>query len=500
MAELLSLFSNGFLLLISFIIGLFLLDFVKSRKNGSRFPPGPRGVPFLGNILQVNFQNPPETLRQLRKEFGDIFSLQYFWNKMVVLNGLEVMKEALINRSEEIADRPRFPIYEKIGFAGDTKGVVLAPYGNSWKEQRRFTLTTLRNFGMGKKSLEERVTEEAQCLCSAFRSQKDQFNPHFLMNNAVANVICSIAFGDRFEYDDAKFQRLLRLLDATFKAEFGLRGQIINEIPLLAKIPWIVDPVLKPQYELIDFMKEIVSEHRKTWNPNDIRDFIDVYIAEMEKVKEDSASSFNEGNLCMTTYDLFSAGSETTSTTLRWGLLYMILYPDVQSKVQEEIDRVIGRERKPTMGDVLQMPYTNAVIHEVQRCGDIAPLGVPHMTHKDMEIKGYIIPKDTTVLTNLSSVLKDQQLWEKPFQFYPKHFLDENGKFIKREAFMPFSAGRRSCLGEQLARMELFLFFTTLLQQLTFEIPSDQPRPREDPQYALTMSPHPYNIRVVARA
>ncbi|XP_066452326.1 cytochrome P450 2D17-like isoform X2 [Eleutherodactylus coqui] len=378
-------------------------------------------------------------------------------------------------------------------------GIVLARYGISWKEQRRFALTTLRNFGMGKKSLEERVTEEAQFLCSEFKSQKDQFNPQFFINNAVANVICSIAFGDRFEYDDAKFQRLLRLFDAALKAESGILAQIINEIPFLAKIPWLIDRVMQPEYELIAFLKEMVSEHQKTWNPNYIRDFIDAYLVEMEKVKEDPSSSFNEANLLMTTYDLFGAGSETTNTTLRWALLYMILYPDVQSKVQEEIDQVIGSERQPTMGDVLQMPYTNAVIHEVQRCGDIIPLALPHMTYRDMEIKGYCIPKGTTVITNLSSVLKDQEIWEKPFQFYPKHFLDENGKFVKREAFIPFSAGRRACLGEQLARMELFLFFTTFLQQLTFEIPSDQPRPSEDPFYALTQTPGPYNIRVIAR-
>ncbi|XP_056379798.1 cytochrome P450 2D15-like [Hyla sarda] len=491
--------SNLFLFFICFIACLFLLDFVKSRKNGSQFPPGPKGVPFLGNILQVDFKDPTETLRQLRNEFGDVYSLQYFWKKMVVLNGFEVMKETLINRSEDIADRPRFPIYETLGYVGDTKGIILARYGRSWKEQRKFTLSTLRNFGMGKKSLEERVVEEAQCLCSAFKSQKDHFNPHFLIFNAVSNVISSIVFGDRFDYDDAKFQRLLHLLHVALKGKCGILAQILHEIPILMNIPWLVDRVMKPEYEVIEFLKEIVSDHHKTWNPNFTRDFIDAYLVEMEKVKEDSTSSFNEGNLLMTTYDLFVAGAETTSTTLRWALLYVILYPDVQSKVQEEIDEVIGRKRTPTMGDVLQMPYTNAVIHEVQRCGDIAPMAMPRMTYRNMEIKGYIIPKGTTVITNLSSVLKDQQVWEKPFQFYPKHFLDENGKFVKREAFMPFSVGQRACLGEQLARMKLFLFLTTLLQQLTFEIPNDQPRPREDPLYELLLTPYPYNIHVIAR-
>ncbi|KAM4022749.1 cytochrome P450 2D17-like [Anomaloglossus baeobatrachus] len=500
MAEFISLlFSNVFLLGITFIVCLFILDFMKSRKNGSHFPPGPRGLPFLGNILQVDYRNPAETFYQLGKQFGNIFSVQFFWTKMVVLNGFKVNKEALINRSEDIADRPRFPTYEKLGCAGETKGIVLAHYGNSWKEQRRFALTTLRNFGMGKKSLEERVTEEAQFLCSEFKSQKYQFDPTYLINNAVSNVICSITFGDRFEYNDEKFLRLLALFNAALKAESGLLAQILNEIPFLNHIPWLFDRVMEPEYELVAFLKEMISEHQKTWDPNYTRDFIDAYLVEMEKVKEDGSSSFTETNLLMTTYDLFSAGTETTSTTLRWAVLFMLLYPDVQSKVQEEIDRVIGRERKPTMGDVLQMPYTNAVIHEVQRCGDIIPLALPHMTYRDMEMKGFLIPKGTTIITNLSSVLKDQEVWEKPLQFYPKHFLDENGKFAKQEAFIPFSAGKRSCLGEQLARMELFLFFTTFLQQLTFEIPSDQPRPREDPIYAFTLSPQPYNIRVVSR-
>ncbi|KAM4022750.1 cytochrome P450 2D14-like [Anomaloglossus baeobatrachus] len=500
MAEFISLlFSNVFLLGVLLIVCIFFLDFVKSRKNGSQFPPGPKGLPFLGNFLQVDYRNPPKTFHQLRKEFGNIFSVQYFWKKMVILNGYEVHKEALIQRSEDIADRPRFPLFEHIGYAGDTKGLVLARYGSSWKEQRRFTLTTLRNFGMGKKSLEERVTEEAQFLCSEFKSQKDQFDPIFLINNAVSNVICSIAFGDRFEYSNEKFQRLLRLFNASIKAQSGLLAQILNEMPFLTHIPWLIDRVLKPEYELIAFLKEMISEHQKTWDPNYTRDFIDAYLVEMEKVKEDGSSSFNEANLFATTYDLFGAGSETTSTTLRWAVLFMLLYPDVQSKVQEEIDRVIGRERKPTMGDVLQMPYTNAVIHEVQRCGDIIPLALPHLTYRDMEIKGFLIPKGTTIITNLSSVLKDYEVWEKPLQFYPQHFLDENGKFEKREAFIPFSAGKRACLGEQLARMELFLFFTTFLQQLTFEIPSDQPRPTEDPFFATTLSPYPYNIRVVPR-
>ncbi|KAM4721722.1 cytochrome P450 2D6-like [Rhinophrynus dorsalis] len=371
----------------------------------------------------------------------------------------------------------------------------MAHYGRAWKEQRRFCLSTLRNFGMGKKSIEERVTEEAGYLCSAFESKQGHpFNPHLIVNTSVSNIVCSIIFGDRFEYNDHKFQKLLNLFEAGMKAQTGIVAQVINAIPWLSHIPGVAKMIFQPQIRMLEFQQEIISEHQRTWDPEYTRDFIDAFMLEMKKEKEDKGSSFNEQNLLFTTTDLFTAGAETTTTTLRWALLFMLLYPDIQRKVHEEIDQVIGRNRKPTMGDVLEMPYTNAVIHEIQRFGDIVPLALPHMTYRDMDIQGYFIPKGVIVITNLSSMLKDEHIWEKPFQFYPEHFLDSEGNFVKREAFMPFSAGRRACLGEQLARMELFLFFTSLLQSFTFEIPSKQPRPVEDSVLTITLCPKPYEI------
>ncbi|KAG8556513.1 hypothetical protein GDO81_018102 [Engystomops pustulosus] len=455
------------------------LERARPLSNGGRTSPHPHDVNICCFFV----------FQQISKEYGNVFSLQYFWKKMVVVNGYEAVKEALISRSEDTADRPRLPIFEKAGYTGETKGIVIANYGNSWRDHRRFTLMTLRNFGMGKKSLEERVTDEAQCLCDAFVSKEGRpFNPHYLVNNAISNVICSIAFGDRFDYDDQKFQQLLHLFDAALKGESGLLAQILNEIPILTNIPWLIDQVIEPERKIIAFLKEIISEHKKTWNPDDVRDFIDAYLLEMEKANINTSSFTNRLVLEVIMNRLYHYIPQ-----------YKLCISYLSAKVQEEIDQVIGRERKPTMGDVLNMPYTNAVIHEVQRFGDIIPLSLPHMTYRDVELQGYFLPKGTQIITNLSSVLKDPQVWEKPFQFYPKHFLDESGKFVKREAFIPFSAGRRVCLGEQLARMELFLFFTTLLQQLMFEIPSDHPRPEEKAVFALTSSPQPYNICAKAR-
>ncbi|XP_048108790.1 cytochrome P450 2J6-like isoform X2 [Alosa alosa] len=246
------------------------------------------------------------------------------------------------------------------------------------------------------------------------------------------------------------------------------------------------------------FLREEIEQHKKDWEPSEPRDYIDCYLNEIEKSKENAAAGFTEDNLIMCSLDLFVAGSETTSTTLRWSFLYMAKYPEVQEKVQAEIDRVIGQSRLPTMADRADMPYTDAVIHEIQRIGNIAPLGLPRYTTKDVQLGDYLIPKGTEIIANLTSVMFDKEEWETPHTFNPGHFLNKEGKFVKNPAFIPFSAGKRVCLGESLAKMELFLFFTSFLQRYTFSMPAGV-KPVMDFRFGITLAPQPYEICATPR-
>lgn len=208
---------------------------------------------------------------------------------------------------------------------------------------------------------------------------------------------------------------------------------------------------------------------------------------------------FHENNLLFTALDLFVAGMETTSTTLRWAMLLMMKYPYIQEKVHEEIISIIGSERSPRAEDRTNLPYTNAVIHEVQRFGNIVPMNLLHSTTADVNFKGYFIPKDTAVIPLLTSVLFDKTQWENPRAFNPSNFLDADGKFVKRDAFAPFSMGRRACAGEALARVELFLFFTILIQKFRFQVPPNVNNLELVSGVGLTSSPKYRNVCAVRR-
>uniref|UniRef100_W5JZX0 Uncharacterized protein n=1 Tax=Astyanax mexicanus TaxID=7994 RepID=W5JZX0_ASTMX len=276
-------------LLMFVLVFLVLLDYVKNRRPKT-FPPAPPGLPFLGNLFTINF-------KKLSVHYGNVYSLRTAQSWVVILNGYETIKEALIVQGENLADRP--DSFDLILLPFVAPGLIRAN-GYSWKQQRRFALSTLKYFGVGKKSLEGAILDEFTYLARDLSDKNGKaFDPHLITNYAISNIICSLVFGHRFKYADQRFRKMMQL----FREALELEASI-----------WI-------------------EQHKKDRDPNENRDYIDCYLTEMEKNKADVAAGFHEENLVMCAVDLFVAGSETTSTTLRWGFLYMAKYPEVQGKV-----------------------------------------------------------------------------------------------------------------------------------------------------------------------
>lgn len=478
------------------LLAIYLIS--SSIFSSQKEPPGPRPLPLLGNLLQIDLKKPYKTLLELSKKYGSVFTVYFGPEKVVVLAGFKTVKEALVNHDEEFGGRYMLPILREFN-----KGHgVLWSNGDSWREMRRFALTNLRDFGMGKKACEDKIIDECQHLIDVFKQFKGEgFDSMQPLNYAVSNIICSMVYGSRFEYNDPEFTSMVDRTNYSIQLTGAPSIQIYNLFPWLGK--WITKQKeflalaaanRKQNFTFFQHLKE-------TLNPQMCRGFVDAFLVRKQKLEESGItnSHFHDANLLMTVTNLFNAGTETTSTTLRWGLLLMAKYPKIQDQVQEEIKRVIG-DRQVQVADRKSLPFTNAVIHETQRLANIVPMSLPHKTTKDICFHGYFIKKGTTVYPLLTSVLYDPSEWEKPHTFYPAHFLNKDGDFVMRDAFIPFSAGRRICLGESLAKMELFIFFTTLLQHFRFTPP---PGVSEDdldltPRGGITLSPLPHKLCAVS--
>ncbi|XP_023564797.1 cytochrome P450 2C55-like [Octodon degus] len=404
---------------------LLLLSLWRQSSGRGKLPPGPAPLPLVGNILQIDVRDISKSFASFSKVYGPVFTLYFGTKPTVVVHGYEAVKEALDGHGEEFSGRGSFPIVEK---TNSGRGILFSN-GRKWKEIRRFSLMTLRNFGMGKRSLEDRIQEEARCLVQELRGTRGSpCDPTFILGCAPCNVICSIIFKKRFDYKDEDFLILMEKLNENFKILNTPWMQVCNVFPaFIDYLPGSHKKVLKNFAYIKSYVLEKVKEHQESLDIHNPRDYIDCFLIKMGQEKHNQNSEFTTESLMATVTDLFIAGTETTSTTLRYGLLLLLKHPEVTE---------IG------LNDFQHFYPLNFFISHFQ---------------------------GTALITSLTSVLHDDQEFPNPEIFDPGHFLDENGNFKKSDYFMPFSIGKRMCVGEGLARMELFLFLTTILQSFNLK-------------------------------
>ncbi|KAM9323972.1 cytochrome P450 2F2-like [Gastrophryne carolinensis] len=460
-------------ILFSLLVLIFSIYFIFSTWNTMyrkrNLPPGPTPLPIIGNLLNIEMGALVKSLMKLWKQYGSVYTVYFGSNPVVMVCGYEAVKEAFVDQNDAFGARGKMPTIDAF-----SKGLgINFSNGERWKILRTFTFKTLKDFGFGKKSIEWKVQEEAQYLVEEFRKAQGQpLDPLETFMKAASNILFSIAFGDRYSYTDEKLLKVLQNVADMFRLMSSSWGQVQSVFPAMMNyIPGPHHRVVTVSDEIVQFADEIVKTCQATFDPSDLRHFTDCYLAKMEKEKDDPNTEFTMNNLLMIVHNLFMGATDTITTTMRHALLVLMRYPEVEEKIQKEIVQVIGRSRMPNLDDRASMPYTQAVMDEVQRFCDLAPHSLPHMTTKDVTFRGYSIPKGTDVYPLLCTVHRDATQFATPYKFNPNHFLDENGKYQKNDACMPFSAGKRYCPGDNVARMEFFLFLTSILQnfKLSFE-------------------------------
>ncbi|KAG8546397.1 hypothetical protein GDO81_018992 [Engystomops pustulosus] len=473
-----------------------IMGFTK-RKNYN-FPPGPSPLPIIGNLHILDIQRQDLTFMELAKKYGSFFTFHFGSIKAVVLVGYEANREALVSANYDFGNRAPIPIADDFQ---KNHGVVFSN-GELWKVTRRFTLSILRDLGMGKKPIEGRIIEELQHLNAAIQSHNGKPFDKKVFYLAPPNITFGMLFGRRFDYNNPTFQKIITIMDDIVVNTGTPAAKYYNIFPILKHVLKEPGLVMDRVNQLNEILKVLLKEAQEAKCEDSFRTYTEAFLQkdERETVTEEKQKMFTEKNFLASVFDVMLGGTETTATTIQWAILLMMKYPHIQKKAQDEIKNVIGLERPPRWDDQKVLPYCLALVHEVQRFANLFPY-FPHSTPTDINFRGYTIPKGTTVIPLFGSVLNDETQWETPQLFNPNHFLDDDGNFLKKDAFYPFSKGRRVCAGESLARMELFLFITGLLQKFTFTPPPGVWREDLDltPEVVFTMRTKSYKVCATPR-
>ncbi|XP_055347858.1 cytochrome P450 2J6-like [Paramacrobiotus metropolitanus] len=480
--------------LLFLILGQFVYDIYKRKRL--QFPPGPIGLPIIGSLASFG-SYPHLVFDYWRKKYAsDTICYRLGFRNIVVLHNFDTIKKTLNDDASTGREHITFGTTDLQTNNGIRYG-LLASEGELWQEHRRFAMSTLKHFGMGKTWLEDAIIAETDDLCKLFHKHQGRpLNPAEPIYHCVSNMMCSLAFGKRFDYSDKNFTNLaVSIADQVVQTTDDL---LFSMCPYLKYIPGRFRNRYKKGQEnykrVVAFTQDIAKEHNKSVAEDEAHDYIDAFTAKANSSQNGSKGFYNEKQLEVMLYDLFAAGTETTSTTNLWCLVFMLEYPDIMAKVQEEIDHHVGNQRPVRFSDKAVLPFTEATVLEMQRLASIAPFGIPHVTQKDMYIDGYFVPENSILLPNLYSVQRDPKYWDKPDTFDPTRFLSQNGTVDKPETFSVFGIGKRACMGELLARMEVFIIIANIVQRFNLTLPPGCTISHKDYMVSIVLHPKPFDV------
>lgn len=426
--------------------------------------------PFLSKHLHL-------ALNQLGKKYGNIYQMRVGSRNFVVLNGVKTLKEALVKQQDSFNAKADFNVFQ---LKPQSEFLELKS-GESWKKHHDIVIQVMHNFLAGKSDTHESwVTEEVEKLSNIFLSYgKQPLEPASHMSIGTLGFIQRLVFNKKSSIEDGD---LVKVATSLRTIPNGLLNGIILDV-----IPKIWQPIFGFLHQnslknfvgslsiVDDYVINNIEKHRESINPKNLRDITDGLLQASSEVTESDRNNFqlSESDVVKgTLFQFVAAGTQLPSYILSWALLYMIAYPDIQAKIQQELDEVVGREKKLSFRERSKLPFTEACINEILRHSSSTTIPpINYATTTDTTLKGYFIPKNTPLIINYYGLTRDELYWQEPEQFNPYRFLDDNGKLRKDllDKFYPFGVGSRRCIGEYLGRLQVFTFFTNLMHRCKFE-------------------------------
>ncbi|KAJ6483442.1 cytochrome P450 [Mycena sanguinolenta] len=476
------------LFLVLLTAGASILALLIHRFQGRRapFPPGPPGIPFIGNLFQLPLEQPWITYESWAKQYGDIVHLTAFGQHIILLNSESAVLDLLERRSSIYSDRPQLCMSgELVGWSGS---VPMITYGDRHREYRK-----LLNEALAPRKVEEfHAMEEEKAFEYLKLLTKDStlFSAH--ARRLVAAIIFDISHGYTVaERDDPRVE-LAERANHEFVLSVVPGAYLCDTLPILRHIP---------EWTGVQFKKD-AKQFKETVDTlrNELYDEVRAEIAN-GTAKPSFAQRLIERNLNPTPEEvlthrwaavaIYVAGTDTTTSAFEWFFLAMSLYPKVQEQAYSELMKVVGPTRLPRFSDRGNLPYISAMIKEIHRWNPVTPLALPHRLTQDDHYRGYHIPAGSIIWANSWSLMHDPAVYPTPFEFNPGRFLykaHDNEKLNPDPRRYAFGFGRRSCPGQLLAEDMLYIAIVSTLSVFRIE-PADPSK--TDVEFTSTVISHP---------
>ncbi|KAF9445128.1 cytochrome P450 [Macrolepiota fuliginosa MF-IS2] len=477
-----------------------------ARVNaGRKLPPGPKGIPFFGNLFQIDALRPYPKFREWALQYGPIYRLKLGPQEVIVLNTAEAADELFVNRSKTFSSRSPPHVAHDIMSAGQRQ--VFLPYDKEWRASRRSLQAAVGPSASKRlrlsQDLESRVLlyDIIQHGVHSLQDMEDGPNgevpeAHWfsLVRRYTTSIVMTLTYGKRAHkiLNNRHLHMIYEVL-ANF-TKVGQPGNYLADVfPILRKLPdflakWRADAQKMHQWEMVlwgGLLKELQAE----LNSGIARDcYVSNYIRKRAEGGHEHAPGcgitedgwLRDTLLAYTAATVLEAGSDTTASTMQSFLLFMISHPAVVKKIRDEIDSVVGSDRMPTFTDEFKLPYLVACIKETLRRRPATIMGIPHSNDEDDIYEGYFIPKGSTIIGNIWAIHMDPKRYFNPFAFMPERWYEEgkptrwgSGPDCDRDHYV-FGWGRRFCQGTYIAEASLFIVLARIMWGIDFVLPKDK--------------------------
>ncbi|KXN80704.1 O-methylsterigmatocystin oxidoreductase [Leucoagaricus sp. SymC.cos] len=445
-------------------------SWIRRNPKGLPTPPGPKGLPIIGSLLEMPMIKPWVVYNEWSKEYGSDFVYFTVLNKsFLVLNSYQLVQDLLVKRSDKYSDRPRLPMICEVMDYGWSLGFM--NYNDEWREHRK-ALTKHFNH-MAVQRYQDTQLREARAFLLRMLQPNASSKLSQNIRQSFAALIMDVSYGIRIlDFDDPYIEVAEEAMGGLNEA--AVPGAfLVDVLPALKHVPkWLPGAGWKRKAEGWKKTRDIFlvkpfEEVKTRMAQGGIDDSVACQLLQELQDDEGATRQFKEDVARNVTATAYLGGSDTTVCSLESFFVAMCLYPEVQRAAQAELDNLLaGTNSLPTFADRPKLPYILAVVEECLRWQIVAPLGVPHVLIEDDEYEGYFIPKGTLVLGNSWSILHNPQAVSEPSKFKPERYI-RNRKFDPEASLNTslgsFGFGRRICPGQYFTKDALFSMIASTL-------------------------------------